>query len=79
VLAFADTPLSDSPDSGGDPIGLTLEELATSLALFAASPRFAGLVLTEVNPDHAPQPDDIRRFARAVGTAVADAKARPVD
>jgi arginase len=71
VLAFADTPLSDSPDSGGDPIGLTLDELATSLAAFAASPRFAGLVLTEVNPDHAPGPEDVRRFATAVGAALA--------
>ena len=71
VLAFADTPLADSPDSGGDPIGLSLDELTTSLAIFAASPRFAGFVLTEVNPDHAPGPEDIRRFTAAVGAALA--------
>jgi arginase len=71
VLAFAETPLSDSPDSGGDPIGLTLDELATSLAIFAASPRFAGLVLTEVNPDHAPEPKDLRRFTSAIARALA--------
>jgi len=70
VLAFADTPLADSPDSGGDPIGLSLDELTTSLAVFTASPRFAGLVLTEVNPDHAPEAEDIRRFATAVGAAL---------
>jgi arginase len=75
VLAFADTPLSDSPDSGGDPIGLTLDELATSLAIFAASSRFAGLALTEVNPDHAPRPEDVRRFATAVGAALAGGEA----
>jgi arginase len=79
VLAFADTPLSDSPDSGGDPVGLTLDELATSLAIFATSPRFAGLVLTEVNPDHAPGPDDLRRFATAVGAALVGATTKPVD
>lgn len=79
VLAFADTPLSDSPDSGGDPIGLTLDELVTSLAIFAASPRFAGFMLTEVNPDHAPRPEDLRRFASAVGAALAGATTRAVD
>jgi arginase len=78
VLAFADTPLADSPDSGGDPIGLSLDELTTSLATFAASPRFAGIVLTEVNPDHAPGPEDIRRFTTAVGAALAVTPARPV-
>ena len=79
VLAFADTPLADSPDSGGDPIGLSLDELTTSLGVFAASPRFAGLVLTEVNPDHAPGPEDIGRFTAAVGAALAGTTARPVD
>jgi len=78
VLAFADTPLSDSPDSGGDPIGLTLDELTASLAIFAASPRFAALVLTEVNPDHAPEPSDIGRFARAVGAAIVGAPSPPL-
>jgi arginase len=72
VLAFADTPLADSPDSGGDPIGLSLDELTTSVATFAASPRFAGFVLTEVNPDHAPGPEDIRRFTTAIGAALAE-------
>jgi arginase len=36
-----------------------------------ASPRFGGLVLTEVNPDHAPDPATLMDFAAAVAGAVA--------
>jgi arginase len=71
VLSFADTPLADVPDSGGDPIGLRLDELAASLAVFASSPRFAGLVLTEINPDHAPDPGVLRHFLTAITKAIA--------
>jgi arginase len=73
VLSFADTPLADVPDSGGDPIGLRLDELAASLAVFASSPRFAGLVLTEINPDHAPDPGVLRRFLAVLATALVEA------
>ena len=66
VLSFADVPLADVPDSGGDPIGLRLDELTQSLAVFASSPSFAGLVLTEINPDHAPDPGVLRHFVTAV-------------
>lgn len=74
VLSFADTPLADVPDSGGDPIGLRLDELAASLAVFASSPRFAGLVLTEINPDHAPDPDVLPHFLATLATALVDAR-----
>lgn len=70
VLAFNDTPLADVPDSGGDPVGLRLDELTASLTVFAASPRFAGLVLTEINPDHAPDPEVLRHFLDAVSAAL---------
>jgi arginase len=70
VLSFADTPLADVPDSGGDPIGLRLAELAASLAVFAASPRFAGLVLTEINPDHAPDAGVLQNFVAVVADAL---------
>ncbi len=73
VLSFADTPLADVPDSGGDPIGLRLDELAASLEVFASSPRFAGLVLTEINPDHAPDPGVLPHFLAVVAKAVARA------
>lgn len=75
VLEFAGAPLADVPDSGGDPVGLTLEELATGLATFAGSPGFAGLVVTEVNPDHVPHPDVLRHFARTLSAALAAAPA----
>jgi arginase len=74
VLSFADTPLADVPDSGGDPIGLRLDELAASLAVFAASSRFAGLVLTEINPDHAPDPGVLRHFLVVLADALAEAR-----
>ncbi|MFF5081874.1 arginase family protein [Actinoplanes sp. NPDC000266] len=70
VLSFNDVPLADVPDSGGDPAGLTLEELIESLSVFASSPSFAGLVLTELNPDHAPDVDAIQRFLTAIGKAL---------
>jgi len=70
VLSFADTPLADVPDSGGEPIGLRLPELAASLSVFASSPRFAGLVLTEVNPDHAPEPDVLPHFVATLAKSL---------
>lgn len=61
VLVHVDV---DVLDTGAFPLanfphfaGLTLDELATCLACFCASPDLAGLVLTEVNPDH--DPDDL--------------------
>jgi arginase len=74
VLSFADTPLADVPDSGGDPIGLRLDELVASLTVFASSPRFAGLVLTEINPDHAPDPGVLRHFLDVLATALVEAR-----
>ncbi|WP_127499599.1 arginase family protein [Actinoplanes solisilvae] len=72
VLRFADMPIADVPDSGGDPVGLSLHEALTSVALFARDPRFAALVLTEVNPDHAPDADVLADFATALATALAE-------
>jgi arginase len=76
VLSFVDTPLADVPDSGGDPIGLRLDELTASLTVFASSPRFAGLVLTEINPDHTPDPDVLPHFLNALSAALAGGKQR---
>lgn len=70
VLSFVDAPLADVPDSGGDPIGLRIDELTDSLAVFTASPRFAGLVLTEINPDHVPEPDVLRHFVEVFAAAL---------
>lgn len=71
VLAFIDAPLADVPDSGGEPIGLTLDELVTSLATFVASPRLGALVLTEVNPDHVPDAAALRSFVERLTATLA--------
>jgi arginase family enzyme len=73
VLAFIDTPLADVPDSGDEPIGLTLDELVTSLTTFVASPRLAALVLTEVNPDHVPDAAVLRHFVERLTATLAGA------
>ncbi|WP_307873225.1 arginase family protein [Paractinoplanes ovalisporus] len=71
VLRFVDTPIADVPDSGGAPVGLSLHEAMTSLSVFAGSPALAALVITEVNPDHAPDRDVLNDFVTAVATALA--------
>ena len=42
-----------------------------SLAVFAASPQFAGLVITEINPDHMDEEGEgARRFVRELVRAL---------
>jgi arginase len=50
VLDTGAFPLANYPHFAG----LTLAEVATCLDVFCASQKFAGLVVTEVNPDHDP-------------------------
>jgi arginase len=50
VLDTGAVPLANFPHFAG----LTLAEVAACLAVFCASPKFAALVVTEVNPDHDP-------------------------
>jgi arginase len=49
VLDFLDCPLADQPEDRG----LRLDAAVDCLRVFAGSPRFGGLVVTEINPDHA--------------------------
>jgi arginase len=49
VIDFVDFPMADVPLFNK---GLTFGEAMESLAVFVRSPQFAGLVLTEINPDH---------------------------
>ncbi len=49
VLDFPDCPLADQPEDRG----LLLDEAMTCLAVIAGSSKFGGLVVTEINPDHA--------------------------
>jgi arginase len=66
VLRFVDTPLADVPE----PRGLSLAEAAATLAALVASPKFAGLSITEINPDHFPDDEVLPRFTTAVAAAL---------
>ncbi|MFC7549415.1 arginase family protein [Plantactinospora sp. GCM10030261] len=66
VLRFAEAPLADVPE----PFGLTLAEAATTLATLVASPRFAGLSVTEINPHHLPDATVLPRFVHALAEAL---------
>jgi arginase len=50
VIDFMDFPVADVPQFNQ---GLTFREALACLAVFAVSPAFGGLVITEFNPDHA--------------------------
>jgi arginase len=49
VVDFLDLPMADIPQHNA---GLTFDEAMTCLAVFAGHPGLAGLVVTELNPDH---------------------------
>ena len=66
VLDTGAFPLADFPH----PAGLALDELAVCLRVLCGSARFAGLVLTEVNPDHDPDGDLVARLVRTVAAAL---------
>ncbi|GIJ80013.1 arginase [Micromonospora phaseoli] len=74
VLNFVDAPLADVPE----PAGLTLDEASTTLATLVASPRFAGLSVTEINPDHLPDTELLPRFARILAGALSGGDRRAV-
>lgn len=68
VLDFLDCPLADQPEDRG----LLLDETMASLAVFAGSSRFRGLVITEINPDHADTEGvTLRRFVEGIAGALA--------
>ena len=71
VLRFTAMPIADVPDSGGEPTGLSLHEAMTSVSIFARSPRLAAVVVTEINPDHAPDPEVLSDFTTALAAALA--------
>ena len=69
VIDFVDFPVADVPQINA---GLTFREALACFGVFAASPKFAGLVLTEFNPDHA---DEEGEAAAALVRGVVDAVA----
>ena len=66
----ADLPLANYPHHGK---GLTFDAAITVLRELCASPAFAGLVLTEVNPTHDPGGDLLGRYVDGVTAALAGA------
>ena len=68
VLDFLDCPLADQPEDRG----LLLDEAVECLRVFADSPRFGGLVVTEINPDHGDREGAaVGRLAEGIARALA--------
>ena len=68
VLDFLDCPLADQPEDRG----LLVDEAIDCLRVFAGSPRFGGLVATEINPDHGDEDGAaVRRLAAGIAGALA--------
>jgi arginase len=69
VLDFVDCPLANIPTINR---GLELGQVLSSLEVFAASPGFAGLVITELNPGHADEAGEtLRKFVNGICDALA--------
>jgi arginase len=69
VIDFVDFPIADVPQHNA---GLTFREAMECLKVFTASPSFAGLTITEFNPDHADEEGTLASgFASEVATALA--------
>jgi arginase len=66
-------PLANMPNPDSEPWGLTIDELVEALRAFTTDDRFAGLVLTEVNPGNAPDvtalDDYVQMIVAGVGRA----------
>jgi arginase len=72
VIDFTDVPLSENC---GRNEGLAYEQALRALDVLLASPRIAGLTITELNPAHAEEgAHSIERFA----TDIAHGPARPL-
>ena len=73
VIDFVDFPVADVPQHNA---GLTFEEVMVCLTVFAASPAFARLVITEFNPDHADERGELAAaFVRGFVAALSPANA----
>ena len=69
VIDFVDFPIADVPQHNA---GLKFKQAIACLEVFASSPHFAGLTLTEFNPDHADEEGTLAAtFVRDVADALA--------
>ncbi len=70
VIDFVDAPLADVPLIND---GISFNEAFAALSVFAASPLFQSLTITELNPDHgAEDGSTVRRFVEALAEALAE-------
>jgi arginase len=65
-----DLPLANYPHYG---TGVTLDQAAQVLRVAAAAPDVAAVVLTEVNPGHDPDGEQLQRYVTTVGDSLASA------
>jgi arginase len=69
VIDFVDFPVANVPQHNA---GLMFEDVVSYLDVFASSPRFGGLIITELNPHHADEEGGLAAaFARAVAGVLA--------
>jgi arginase len=68
AIDSGDLPLANYPHYG---TGVSLDAAARALAVVAGAPDLTAIVLTEVNPTHDPDGRQLRRYADAVGGALA--------
>ena len=69
VIDFVDFPVADFPQLNA---GLTFTDAMACLRVFAASPGFAGLTVTEFNPDHADEEGELAQgFVEGLARALA--------
>jgi arginase len=74
VIDFVDAPLSENP---GRNEGLPYETTMRALRTVMQSPRFAGLTVTELNPDHASaDPSRLQAFVSDLASCLGHALAR---
>jgi arginase len=68
ALDFVDLPIADNAYQRNQ--GLSLDDVMTALSTLSQTPSFGGLVLTEVNPDHAAaQPGSLDEFVSRLAGA----------
>ena len=73
VIDFTDVPLSEN---SGRNEGLAYDHALTALQTLLASPRLAGVTITELNPDHTEQgARSIERFVAAISGSLSSAPA----
>jgi arginase len=69
VIGSTDYPIADVPQQGA---GLEAREVISCLKMFVQSPKFAGLTITEINPDHAEEEGILlRAFAESIAEVLA--------